>query len=215
MIENSDDRLIAPASTIFILFLSLLIVIPLATVRMASSLVSPTVQIISLEDSGDRFRGQWKVGEIEYIIEEGADEARPSGTFSVTLKIPGGITISGERARRGYIEKVIFLDPDGDGTSNAFICIRSADSSGYLQMLQYDFSIDGISTTSTWSNMTEIPDHLSVGYMGRDNIERQSEMLVRSFPLYLDGENSTEPSGETRSLIWDFHEVRWRPDPRN
>ena len=53
-----------------------------------------------------------------------------------------------------------------------------------------------------------------MGYMGHDTIERQSEMLVRTFPIYQQGDSNAEPTGGTRSLIWDFRNGRWRPDPR-
>jgi hypothetical protein len=39
-------------------------------------------------------------------------------------------------------------------------------------------------------------------------------MLVRTFPIHLDGDTNAAPSAGTRSLIWDFHNRRWRPDPR-
>jgi hypothetical protein len=78
----------------------------------------------------------------------------------------------------------------------------------------YTLSFEGIDSEGTWSNLTAIPEHLSVGYIGHDTIERQSEMLVRTFPIYLEGNSNSAPTGGTRSLIWDFHNRRWRPDPR-
>ena len=154
------------------------------------------------------------------LIEEGIDEARSTGTLTLSVTLPPGedettdVVISVEAARDGSIEKVLFLDPDGDHISNVFVCIRSAGSGSYLQMFQYALSIDGVSSEGSWSNLTAIPEHLSVGYMGHDTIDRQSEMLVRTFPIYLDGDTNSEPTGGTRSLIWDFREARWKPDPR-
>ncbi|MGE4602327.1 MAG: hypothetical protein AAEJ65_05440, partial [Planctomycetota bacterium] len=68
MTENSDDRLIVPGSTILILFLTLLVVVPLATLRMSRSLASPLVEVITLVQDGDHFRGLWKIGELEYLV---------------------------------------------------------------------------------------------------------------------------------------------------
>ncbi len=220
MPSETDDRPSLPAVTILILFLSLLVVTPLAAWRWAQQLASPTAEVITLEDDGDRFRGHWRVGEVEYLVEEGIDEARSTGTLTLSVTLPPGkdestdVVISVEAARDGSIEKVLFLDPEGDRISKVFICIRSAGSGSYLQMFQYDLSIEGVNSEGTWSNLTAIPEHLSNGYMGHDTIERQSEMLVRTFPIYLDGDSNSEPTGGTRSLIWDFREGRWKPDPR-
>ncbi|MGE4615180.1 MAG: PliI family lysozyme inhibitor of I-type lysozyme [Planctomycetota bacterium] len=220
MNQDTDDRLRVPASTILILFITLAVITPLATWRMAQQLASPTVEVITLEDGGDRFRGHWKVGEVEYSIEEGVDEPRSTGTFALSVTLPPlaedpiDRKVTLKRPRDGFIEQVIFLDPDGDGICSATICIRSAGSGSYLQILHYDLSINGVQSEGKWSDLTAIPEHLSVGFIGHDTIERQSEMLVRAFPIHLDGDTNAAPSGETRSLIWDFNSGRWRPDPR-
>ena len=220
MHQAAEDRLSIPASSILVLLITLVVVTPLAIWRMAQQLASPTVEVITLEDGGDRFIGHWKVGEVEYSIEEGIDEPRSTGTFALSVTLPPlaedpvDRKVTEERPRDGFIEQVIFLDPDGDGISSATICIRSAGSGSYLQILHYDLSINGVRSEGKWSDLTAIPEHLSVGYIGHDTIERQSEMLVRTFPIYLEGNSNSAPTGGTRSLIWDFHNRRWRPDPR-
>ena len=217
----AEDRLSIPAASILVLLITLVVVTPLAIWRMAQQLASPTAEVISLEDDGGRFRGHWKVGEVDFVVEEGIDEPRSTGTFTLSVTLPPReqdetvkVVIGVEAARDGFIEKVLFLDPDGDGICNATICIRSAGSGSYLQIRQYTLSFEGVESEGTWSDLTAIPEHLSVGYIGHDTIERQSEMLVRSFPIYLEGNSNSAPTGGTRSLIWDFHNRRWRPDPR-
>ena len=88
MNQDTDDRLRVPASTILILFITLAVITPLATWRMAQQLTSPTVEVITLEDGGDRFIGHWKVGEVEYFVEEGIDEPRSTGTFALSVTLP-------------------------------------------------------------------------------------------------------------------------------
>lgn len=246
MSENPDDRLIVPGSTILILFLTLLVVIPLATLRMSRSLASPLVEVITLVEDGGHFRGRWKIGDFEYIVEEGDQDVEemmkqlrdrfpelsetdwfddyknspPMKVFYFSVQKPANYSFSTPqqwsemKQRNGAIEKVLFLDPDGDGASSAFICIRSGGSGNYLQLLEFSFDRDNIMTGHLWSDLTDIPEHLAVGYMGHDTIERQSEMLVRTFPIYLEGDSNAEPTGGIRSLIWDFRNGRWRPDPR-
>ena len=46
---QKDDRLIVPSSTILILFLTLAIVTPLASYRMAQNLVTPAVEELEVE----------------------------------------------------------------------------------------------------------------------------------------------------------------------
>ncbi|MEE2882592.1 MAG: hypothetical protein VYD70_02605 [Planctomycetota bacterium] len=216
MTENSDDRLIVPASTIIILFLTLLVVIPVATLRMSRSLASPIAEVITLVEGGGHFRGRWKIDELEYLVGQEHDEAGSIDTVAVSVRKTGQTEplTSSTRERNGVIETVLFLDPDGDRYSAVIIAIRSVDSSGSLQVLMYNFSQAGDPTSGQWSDLSEIPEHLSVGYIGHDTIERQSEMLVRTFPIYQQKDGSSEPIGQTRSLIWDFHNGRWRPDPR-
>ena len=216
MSENPDDRLIVPGSTILILFLTLLVVIPLATLRMSRSLASPLVEVITLVQDGDHFRGLWKIGELEYLVGQGQDEARSIGTVTLSIRKTGQTEplTSATRERNGVIEDVLFLDPDGDRYSAVIIAIRSAGSGSYLQLLLFNFSQTGDPTSGQWSDLSGIPEHLAVGYMGHDTIERQSEMLVRTFPIYQQGDSNAEPTGGTRSLIWDFRNGRWRPDPR-
>ena len=227
MQHPAEERLSIPAASILVLLITLVVVTPLAIWRMAQQLASPVVEVISLESSPQRFNGHWKVGEVEFFIEEGAGEAASIGTFALSVILPplaedsgdrmapsGTVRLTSTRPRDGSIEQVIFLDPDGDGISSATICIRSAGSGSSLQLKQYTLSIHGINSEGTWSDLTRIPEHLKVGYMGHDTIERESEMLVRTFPIYREGDRNETPTGGTRSLIWDFHNGRWRPDPR-
>jgi len=246
MNQDTDDRLRVPASTILILFITLAVITPLATWRMAQQLTSPTVEVITLEDGGDRFRGHWKVGDFEYIVEEAEQDVEkfmkqfqdrfpalsetdwlddlknypPMKVFYFSVQKPADYSLSTPqqwseiKQRVGAIEKVLFLDPDGDGASSAFICIRSGGSGNYLQLLEFSFDRDNIMTGHQWSDLSKIPEHLAVGYMGHDTFERQSEMLVRTFPIYIEGDSNAEPTGGIRSLIWDFNSGRWRPDPR-
>lgn len=51
MNQDTDDRLRVPASTILILFITLAVITPLATWRMAQQLASPTVEVITQSDT--------------------------------------------------------------------------------------------------------------------------------------------------------------------
>ena len=145
MTENSDDRLIVPASTIIILFLTLLVVIPVATLRMSRSLASPIAEVITLVEGGGHFRGRWKIDEVEYLVGQEHDEAGSIDTVAVSVRKTGQTEplTSSTRERNGVIETVLFLDPDGDRYSAVIIAIRSVDSSGSLQVLMYNFSQAG------------------------------------------------------------------------
>ena len=116
--------------------------------------------------------------------------------------------------RDGVIESVLFLDPDGDRYSAVIVAVRRADDNGSLQILLYNFTQVGDPTNGDWSDLSKIPEHLAVGFIGHDSIERQSEMLIRTFPIYSNNGENVESIGDTRSLIWDFRDARWRPDPR-
>ena len=61
----------------------------------------------------------------------------------------------------------------------------------------------------TW-DLSRIPGHLAAGYAGGDTVERQSELLIRRFPVTAEG----APEGTEMSMIWDFRGGYWRRDPR-
>ncbi|MEC9477031.1 MAG: hypothetical protein VX764_08345 [Planctomycetota bacterium] len=216
MTENADDRLIVPGSTILILFLTLLVVIPVATWRMSRGLASPLVEVVTLVQGEDHFRGRWKIGKYEYLIGQEQDGASSRDSVRLTIRESGqSDSISSSTTDRdGTIESVMFLDPDGDRFNAAVVAIRRPDENATLQLLLYNFTSSGDPASGEWSDMTRIPPHLAIGYYGHDSIERQSEMVVRTFPIYREDDGKLQATGQTRSLIWNFSTGRWRPDPR-
>ena len=214
---QKDDRLIVPSSTILILFLTLAIVTPLASYRMAQNLVTPAVEELEVEQPAKGLIRKWTSNQYTYTLEqypsdqENADQQELKVTFEA-----GGTAISQGISGDFKIRDVLFLDPDGDGC-HTIIVWGQIDEKGALHKIlgfSMKFSEDGFSSDGSTFNLTPIPNYLAAGYGGQDVIERQSELLVRRFPVLKDTDVEF-PTGLERSMIWDFRKSMWRKDPRS
>ncbi|NCG00046.1 MAG: hypothetical protein GWP39_11105, partial [Planctomycetia bacterium] len=67
---QKDDRLIVPSSTILILFLTLAIVTPLASYRMAQNLVTPAVEELEVEQPAKGLIRKWTSNQYTYTLEQ-------------------------------------------------------------------------------------------------------------------------------------------------
>ncbi|NCG13710.1 MAG: hypothetical protein GWP38_10245 [Planctomycetia bacterium] len=214
---HKDDRLIVPSSTILILFLTLAIVTPLASYRMAQNLVTPAVEELEVEQPAKGLIRKWTSNQYTYTLEQYPSDLERAGQQDLKLTFEsGGTAISKGKSGNFKIRDVLFLDPDGDGC-HTIIVWGQVDEKGALHKIlgsSMKFSEDGVSSEGSTFDLTPIPNYLSEGYGGQDVIERQSELLVRRFPVLKDTDVEF-PTGLERSMIWDFKKSMWRKDPRS
>ncbi len=92
-------------------------------------------------------------------------------------------------------------DLNGDGFYEILIFTQSVGSGSYGNVIAYS-SNRGLS----WSEVSypELSSKLKQGYMGHDKFEVVDNVLVRQFPLYLEGDTNANPKGKTRQIQYDL-----------
>lgn len=227
--SENDSRLTVPASTILILFLTLAILIPLVSYRMAQSLVTPPVTELMDPESDLNTRtwrsGIWKYGvKLSPSIPEGSGDTPRPGVLNVTFSKLGSVdseelnlpTSSYTKAvdfDADRLRDVIFLDSNGDGCHTLIVWGDRTTPSELHSVIGFE-PVQIPEGELEWEvksfDLSRIPGHLAAGYAGGDLVERQSELLIRRFPVKAEG----APEGTEMSMIWDFRNGFWRRDPR-
>ena len=238
--SQDDSRLVVPGYTILILFVTLAILIPLVSYRMAQSLVTPPVTELT-ESGSDLNQRSWRSGIWKYgvkltppIPEGEADGPRP-GVLDVTYsKLRSSSEEDSNHPTSSYtlstdfdadrFRDVIFLDSNGDGCHTLIVWGDKSTPTEKHSVEKHSVekhSVIGFEPLQipegeqNWEvrtfDLSRIPGHLAAGYAGGDTVERQSELLIRRFPVKAEG----APEGTEMSMIWDFRKGYWRKDPRS
>ena len=185
--------------------------------------VDLAIEFIRADVSSRRVESELQPG--EYIEESfgnytmrckegGEDDARSIGTFVVTI-YAGGSSLTDSTtdrlitetvvARDGMIQDCWMTDLDGDGNGEVVLFSKSAGSGGYANLHVYKF--DG---TDLQPIELPAPDpELMSGFQGRDWYEIEDGMLIRKFPLYLEGDANCCPEGGSRTIEFDSTTSTW------
>ncbi len=230
--SQDDSRLVVPGYTILILVVTLAILIPLVSYRMAQSLVTPSVTEL-MEPGWDLNNRSWRSGIWKYgvkltppIPEGEADGPRPgvlNVTFSKMKSVSSGseepdLPISSYTMAVDFdadrFREVIFLDSNGDGCHTLIVWGDKSTPTEKHSVIGFE-PVQIPESELDWEvrtfDLSRIPGHLAAGYAGGDTVERQSELLIRRFPVKAEG----APEGTEMSMIWDFRRGYWRKDPRS
>lgn len=229
---QDDSRLVVPGYTILILFLTLAILIPVVSYRMAQSLVTPPVTEL-MEPGWDLNTRSWRSGIWKYGVKlsppipEGEGDTARQGVLNVTFSKMKSVSSESEEQDlpissytiavdfdADRLREIIFLDSNGDGCHT--LIVWGDKSTPYEKHTVIGFEPVQIPEGDLeWEmrtfDLSRIPGHLSAGYAGGDTVERQSELLIRRFPVKAEG----APEGTEMSMIWDFRRGYWRKDPRS
>ena len=92
-------------------------------------------------------------------------------------------------------------DLNEDGFYEILVFTQSVGSGSYGDVIAYS-SNKGMS----WSEVfhPELTDKLKQGYMGHDQFALVENILVRQFPLYLEGDTNANPQGKIRQIQYDM-----------
>ena len=227
---QDDSRLVVPGYTILILFVTLALLIPLVSYRMAQSLVTPPVTEL-MEPGWDLNHRSWQSGIWKYGVKltppvpEGEAEGPRPGVLNVTysklrssspddLNLPTSSYTIATDFDADRIREVIFLDSNGDGCHTLIVWGDKSTPTEKHTVVGFE-PLQIPDGEQNWEvrtfDLSRIPGHLAAGYAGGDTVERQSELLIRRFPVKAEG----APEGTEMSMIWDFRRGYWRKDPRS
>ncbi|MEJ2139812.1 MAG: PliI family lysozyme inhibitor of I-type lysozyme [Gammaproteobacteria bacterium] len=90
-------------------------------------------------------------------------------------------------------------DLDADGWPEVYVYISAAGSGSYGSLVAYAVNNGKSATPIYLQPLTDDPVK-SAGYMGHDEFAVVENRLVRRFPVYLEGDTNSAPSGGTRQL---------------
>lgn len=146
-----------------------------------------------------------------------------AGSFSIVVSewgVLAGTDPEGERvevsmeAADGTLHKCAFeafgrvtdswcADLDADGTPEVVVITRSSGSGSYGEAWVVKFTHRGLLITQ----LDEMPAPHGQGYQGHDEFLRGGERrIVRTFPIYRDGDANASPSGGTRMIVYAFRD---------
>jgi len=99
----------------------------------------------------------------------------------------------------GTAYRAELADLDANGWPEVYVCISSAGSGSYGSLVAYAVN-NGKSATPIYLRPLTDDSVASAGYMGHDEFAVVENRLVRRFPVYLEGDTNSAPSGGTRQL---------------
>ena len=112
---------------------------------------------------------------------------------------------------RDPISDVFVADLDGNGFDEIYIITISAGSGSHGTVLGFASNKD---KSLSMINFPEIQkgDENFEGYMGHDTFKIEDQKLVRTFPIYNQGDTNQNPTGGTRKLVYGLYpgETMWQ-----
>jgi hypothetical protein len=112
---------------------------------------------------------------------------------------------------RDPISEVFVADLDGNGFDEIYIVTTSAGSGSYGTVLGFASNKDKSLSMINSSEIQESDKNFE-GYMGHDTFKLEDQKLVRTFPIYNEGDTNKHPTGGTRKLVYGLYsgEAMWQ-----
>ena len=106
---------------------------------------------------------------------------------------------------------VFIADLDGNGFDEIYIVTTSQGSGSYGNVMGFASNNDKSLSMIYFPDMQK-EDDMFKGYMGHDVFTIEGQKLVRTFPLYNEGDTNQKPTGGKRKLIYYLYpgEAMWQ-----
>jgi hypothetical protein len=175
----------------------------LASIALALALASPPAGALEAYDQTLTLHG------VTFRVQ--CDNAASENTLTLT---PSGLQIDNSPITvevDGVVTGAEVADLNADGSPEVYVYVTSAGSGSYGSLAAW--SANGKKSLSMISlpELAEDPVH-GKGYMGHDEFVVAEQYLVRSFPVYKEGDSNAAPSGGTRQLQYKLGpgEATWQ-----
>ena len=111
----------------------------------------------------------------------------------------------------GVVTGAEVADLNADGSPEVYVYVTSAGSGAYASLAAWSANRKKSLSVITLPELAEDPVH-GKGYMGHDTFVVAGQYLVRSFPVYKEGDSNAAPSGGTRQLHYRLEpgETTWQ-----
>lgn len=95
--------------------------------------------------------------------------------------------------------EALLADLNGDNTPEVYCFTSGAGSGAYGTVIAYALLSDG---AVSQINVQSMDETMQEGYMGHDSFAIEEGRLVRSFPIYNEGDANSNPTGGIRRVIY-------------
>jgi hypothetical protein len=112
---------------------------------------------------------------------------------------------------RDPISDIFMADLDGNGFDEIYIITTSTGSASYGNVMGFASNYDKSLSMINFPEIHEGDENFS-GFMGHDIFTIENQKLVRTFPIYNEGDTNQNPTGGTRKLIYGLYpgEAMWQ-----
>ncbi len=102
------------------------------------------------------------------------------------------------------ISEVFIADLDGNGFDEIYIVTTSVGSWSYGKVMGFASNNDKSLSMIHFPDMQR-EDDMFIGYMGHDVFSIEGQKLIRTFPVYKEGDTNPRPTGGKRKLIYGLY----------
>jgi hypothetical protein len=137
------------------------------------------------------------------------------GSLNDVTIVPSGLAGSNDpitiKEADGSVSGADAADINKDGSPEIYVYVNSAGSGSYGSLIAYSANHKK-SMSEIYLSPLEDDKVNSKGYMGHDRFSIKDNHLVRSFPVYKDGDSNANPTGGTRQLEYKLvqGEAAWQ-----
>jgi hypothetical protein len=112
---------------------------------------------------------------------------------------------------RDPISEVFVADLDGNGFDEIYIITIASGSGSYGTVLGFASNKDKSLSMINFPEILERDENFK-GYMGHDTFKMEDQKLLRTFPIYNEGDTNQNPTGGTRKLVYGLYpgEAIWQ-----
>jgi len=145
------------------------------------------------------FSKQLKVGALDIDIKSDGEEELKNLKFSLKSQ---GKDVEFEKGIKydGIIQDALTADLNGDGRSEVYVFNQTAGSGSYGQVFAYQVNGNKLDSIT----MEDLPDDLSMQYLGHDSFALEKDHILRLFPLYNEMDANCCPSGGIKKLKYQL-----------
>ena len=175
----------------------------LASTALALALASPPAGALEAHDQTLTLQG------VTFRVQ--CDNAASENTLTLT---PSGLEVDNSAVTvevDGVVTGAEVADLNADGSPEVYVYVTSAGSGAYGSLAAWSANNKKSLSAIHLPELAEDPVH-GKGYMGHDEFVVAEQYLVRSFPVYAEGDPNAAPSGGTRQLRYTLEpgEAAWQ-----
>jgi len=168
-----------------------------------------TCQVVKAAVGDSRFERTLDLQGVSFAV-----SCANEGSLNTLTITPAGLQIDNTPITReidGTVSGAEVADIDANGSPEIYVYVQAAGSGSYGSLVAYAAN-NRKSLSEIYLPPLPADSPLLKGYMGHDRFAVAGDRLVRTFPLYAEGDSNAEPSGGLRELRYQLvpGEATWQ-----